>query len=276
MVVHLAYQAAELATRALPRRTADAVAKALARAAFTAGVPARRAAEENLARLLPDAPMDTRQALARESFESFALGFADFLRLRRMPPAALLRAVEVQGAEHLRTARASGRGVILLSAHLGNWEWGAAWFGASGIPLHLAARPHADAAVERLFALRRSAFGLRLLPARARLAHAASVLRAGQWLALMGDRSGDRAGDRNAQQGGSVCASAAALARRTGALILPAAVVRRAPGRHLLLCEEPLSPEQCMGGGYRAAVERWLARYPGQWAAFEALPEGLA
>ena len=272
MVTHLAYQAAELATRALPRRTADALARYLARAAFAARVPARRAAEENLARLLPAAAAGAHQVLARESFESFALAFADFLRLRRMCSADLFRAVQVEGREHLDAARASGRGVILLSAHLGNWEWGAAWLGASGIPLHLAARPHADAAVERLFERQRRAFGVRLLPAPSRLSHAAALLRAGQWLAIMGDRPATA----HPPHGGSVCASAAALARRTGAIVLPAAVVRLTATRHALVCEAPLTPEACRGGGYRAVVERWLMRYPGQWAAFEPLPGGLA
>jgi KDO2-lipid IV(A) lauroyltransferase len=272
MVTHLAYQAADLATRALPRRTADALARSLARAAFAAGLPARKAAEDNLARLLPAASAPARRALARESFETFALAFADFLRLQRMRPDELVRAVQLEGAEHLQAARSSGRGVILLSAHLGNWEWGAAWLGAHGIPLHLAARPHADAGVERLFARRRSAFGLQLLPARARLTHAAALLRDGQWLALMGDRPADP----GTPHGGSVCASAAALARRTGALVLPAAVVRLSATRHALVCEAPLSPDECRDGGYRAAVERWLTRCPGQWAAFEPLPEGLA
>src|SRR6266545_1917472 len=106
---------------------ADRACLALARLLFHAGLPVRRAQEQNLARLLDQPIGTTIRARARESFEHFALALCDFLRLEGVGPQTLARSVEVRGGEHFEAARASGRGVILLSAHLGNWEWGAAW-----------------------------------------------------------------------------------------------------------------------------------------------------
>ncbi|HEV2106105.1 MAG TPA: hypothetical protein VGU27_10280, partial [Candidatus Eisenbacteria bacterium] len=149
MLATLAYRTADFAAGVLPPRTAAGLARALARGAFALRPPARRAAEANLQRLLPGASGAERTALAREAFAHFALTLVDFLRLRRLPRAALLDAFEIRGREHLEAARAGGRGVIVLSAHLGCWEWGAAWLGASGVPLRLAARAH-ERGVERL------------------------------------------------------------------------------------------------------------------------------
>lgn len=73
-----------------------------------------------------------------------------------------------------------------------------------------------------------------------------------------------------------MCRWAAALARRTGALVLPAVMVRLADGRHAACFEPPLSPGACVSGGYREAMRRHLERHPEQWCAFEPLPEGLA
>ena len=92
---------------------------------------------------------------------------------------------------------------------------------------------------------------------------------AGEWVAVMGDR---------AVPGlhGSLCGYAAALARRTGALLLPVAMTRLPGGRHALWCDAPIAGTNAAEGGVRAALRRHLERAPGQWFAFDPLPEGLA
>jgi KDO2-lipid IV(A) lauroyltransferase len=209
------------------------------------------------------------RAEALRSFESFALSVTDFLRLGHLSPESLARRMEVRGGEHLEAALTSGRGVIVLSAHVGNWEWGAAYLAARGTRIHIAARPHGSPAVESFFRGRRAAWGVRQLDRRPAWVGAARALRAGGWIGLMGDRP-------PAERGGSLCAWAAALSRRTGALILPAAMMRLEDGRHALWCEAPLSPQACLEGEYRAAMQRHLQRAAGQWFAFEPLSDALA
>jgi hypothetical protein len=58
--------------------------------------------------------------------------------------------------------------------------------------------------------------------------------------------------------------------------VLPAVMLRLADGRYAACFEPPLSPEACLSGGYRDAIRRHLEAEPGQWFAFEPLPEGLA
>ena len=265
MLTILGYRIAATLASVLPAPLAGALAVALARLAFDCRVPARRALEENLARLLPRTPAALRLRHARGAFESFACSFADFLRGTHAPAG-----VRVVGERHLQDALASGRGVIVLSAHLGHWEGGAAAIAAHGRPLHLAARPQASPTLEALFAARRSASGVRALPAGALLPAASRVLRRGDWIALMADRGPGRSG------GPSVCAWAAALAQRTGALVLPAVFVREGGGGHCLQVEAPLEPAACRDGAFRDTMLHWLARWPDQWAAFETLPEGLS
>ncbi len=273
MLTWMLYLAADRLVRALPAAAADRLAVGIARLVFALRVPARARLEENLARLLagePGAPFD---AVAREAFDNFARNFVDFLRLGHAPPGALAGAVEVHGAEHLEAARNSGRGVILLSAHLGNWELGAAWLAAGGTPVHLVARPHGSPRVERFYARRRRAWGVRLMPERPLWRPAAAALRRREWVALMADRGapGPQTGRR-----ASVCAWAAVLARRTGALVLPAVIVRRPGGRYALHFEHPLEPAAVRADGFVESLRRHLRQHPRQWSAFEPLPEGLA
>ncbi len=266
----LGYLIADLGVRLLPASAADRAALWLARLTFGLKPRARRALEDNLRRVAPGLAARERQQVAREAFEHFALSLVEFLRLRRLRPADLGARVEVRGQQHLAAARAAGRGVIVLSAHLGNWEWGAAYLAAGGVRLHVVARPHPNGWVERFFRLRRLSGGVATLhPEPPIWVRAAAALKRGDWIALMGDRP--TPGAR-----GPVCAWAAALARRTGAVVLPAVMIRTAPGRHVACFGAPLSPAACANGGYRATMLHYLERYPSQWLAFEPLPPGWA
>jgi len=268
MIASLAHPLAERLVRSLPPRAADRLAVSLARAAFHLRVPARAAHARNLARLLPEHSPDQRRRLTCRAFEHFALAFTDFLRLDRMDADALERHVRIQGSDALARAESAGRGVVVLSAHLGNWEWGAAFLASRGRRVHLAARPH-DRSTEARFAARRGAFGVRALSSGTLFSEAARALRAGEWVAVMGDRTADQ------RRAGSVCGWAAALAQRTRALILPTALIRGAGGEHVLLVGEALEPADVRSGAHRALMRDWLRTHAEQWAAFEPLPEGL-
>ncbi len=267
MLAVLGYLIADVLGRVLPIGIAERLALSLAGLVFAARPPARATLEANLALLMPGTPPAARIAMAREAFEHFALSLLDFLRLGRLDEQSLVEAIEIRGAEHLERARATGRGVILLSAHLGNWEWGAAWLAARGEHVSVVARPHPHPWVERFFAGRRLAHGVAVLRERPLWPGAARALRRGGWVALMGDRC---------CADGSAWAWATALARRTGAVVLPAVMLRLAPGRYAACFEPPLTSEACAGGAHRAAIHRQLERNPGQWSGFGPMPDGLA
>jgi lauroyl/myristoyl acyltransferase len=58
-----------------------------------------------------------------------------------------------------------------------------------------------------------------------------------------------------------------ALARRTGALVVPGFVVRVAPGRYRVTLEAPLAEPPL--AALAAALERHVRRDPTQWFVFE-------
>jgi KDO2-lipid IV(A) lauroyltransferase len=274
MLSYLGYRILDLAVGLLPAAGADGLAVRLSHVWFAAHPRARRVLERNLARVRPDQSHEERRALARRSFEQFALSLVEFARLARLGPERLVRAIEVRGAHHLANASAGGRGVIVLSAHLGNWEWGAAFLAAIGRPVHVVARAHPSRWVEALFQRRRAERGVHVLPERPRWAHAAQALRRGECVALMVDRSGDSIGRRAAAS--RPCAWAAALSRRTGAALLPAVVIRTGPGRFAACFAPPLDAEAVACGGHRAALRGFLSRHSDQWSGFEPLPASFA
>jgi KDO2-lipid IV(A) lauroyltransferase len=269
MLAFIGFRLADLVVRLLPLGLVRDLARRTARLVFALHVPARARTLANFRRVMGERPLAELEACSRNAFEHFALSLVDFLRLARLRPAEVSGEVEVRGLRHLEQARNSGRGVIVLSVHSGNWEWGAAFLNAQGARIHVAARAHGGSSLERWFAARRSAHGITRIAESPLWPAAARALRRREWVAVMGDRVPP--GERD-----SVCAWAAAVARRTGAVILPALMLRRAGGGYAACFEAPLSPHDCLAGGFRTAMRRHLEAEPGQWLAFDPLPEGLA
>jgi len=93
------------------------------------------------------------EQIADGVFLSIARLLAAFARLPRLTPQNISSLIRYDGLEHFTDALARGRGVLVATAHLGNWELSAfchAWMTA---PMHIVVRPldnpRIDALVER-------------------------------------------------------------------------------------------------------------------------------
>jgi KDO2-lipid IV(A) lauroyltransferase len=110
----------------------------------------------------PDFSEARVREVARESYRGLGRTAMEMIYLSRAGREAVLEAfVEPEGWELVEAAVKDGRGVIIISAHLGNWELCAAYMAARGIPLdaigmHMA-NPLTDGFVKRT----RERFGMR-------------------------------------------------------------------------------------------------------------------
>jgi lauroyl/myristoyl acyltransferase len=129
----------------LPRGLRRGVAARLARV-LVPWFPAERAAvRRNLARIHPERDAAWLDAATLRVFERFAACWADRLVLDRQPGVALRGHVAGVDAQlPTRAALAEGRGVVSLTAHLGNWALAGRALALLGRPVHVVMAPEAD------------------------------------------------------------------------------------------------------------------------------------
>jgi len=152
-----------LLTRLLPRRACLWTGQTLGRLAFRVDRKHRRLALANLEKALGrEAGADERRRIARDSFRHFGRVTADVLKWTRLKAARRETLLNVEGEEHIRRALRGGRGVIVFSAHFGNWEIAAQAIARLG-PLNVVARPLDNPLIEARLAQFRSRLGAKVI-----------------------------------------------------------------------------------------------------------------
>jgi lauroyl/myristoyl acyltransferase len=195
-VSDLGYVLASLVARSFPRSWADRIAD-LSGDLYTWTHPNRCRAMTRRLRRLWTGDRTTLPPTARETHRAFARAFVDFLISAPGGNAAPRVRLDDEARAILREVRASGRSTVLVSGHFGPWEVALQWLAKElGTPVDALARAHRSRRIERFFASRRAAFGVRTLsegyPARTALKR----LRAGGWIAALVDRGSRAARDR--------------------------------------------------------------------------------
>lgn len=272
------YRLARAVAALLPRPVRLATARAVARAVGRALSAERSRVRGNLARVLAGAKPRELDAAVGETFANFGAFFADLLILNRTEPERLRPYVAVRvGEEYLDAAFAAGRGAVLVTAHLGNWELGGRLLACRGDAprTHVVLSAEEDAALEPH--LRVNAPELRFVTR----SHPTSTLgllaalRRGEAVAMQGDRPTGERGDRLVSFFGSPAAfpiGPFVLARAAGAPVVPAFCTMAPDGRYRVEVGSPIwvKPGEEMAGleAMVAALERAVRAHPTQWFNF--------
>lgn len=98
------------------------VAALLGRIAYGIGIR-RNVTRKNVAFAYPNLTQSERTHIERASYVNLAIVFCEFLYLRFASGQSIRKKLHVSNQEVLDDAMSEGRGVIVLSGHLANWEW---------------------------------------------------------------------------------------------------------------------------------------------------------
>lgn len=289
MIRYLAFWLGSKLAPRVPVAWGFAAASRLGLLAYYLAPGARRVVLANLSRVLgEDIAPDQLARTARAVFVNGARNYFDLLRLASVRVEELNRRITINGLEHLNQAMAQGQGVVLVTAHMGNWDLVGQYL-RQLYPERQAIIPVEPIRPEpllRLVTRLRASGGVIFVPLGVgSLRVTLQGLRRGDLVAMAADRDIQGNGLKVAFFGRetSMPVGVLELARRTGAAIVPAFCVREKDNRFTAYVEPPLAVEWQEGVEAElrsnllklvAVLERYLRRYPEQWVVFQAIWPG--
>jgi KDO2-lipid IV(A) lauroyltransferase len=236
-------------------------------------------ARANMARVLGPrvdaAEVDRR---TRTAFRNYARYMLHLLWMTNVSAEQRARGVDLRGVDAIDAALARGKGVILVTAHIGHWDLAAAVLAARGYCVHAPVDtlepPEWNARVQGI----RASIGINPIPVETGLRHLVAALKRNEVLAMVVDRPLREGGAaiRFFGRQTRVPDGAARLALRTGATIIVAACTRHGNRFVNRVFEMPAMAPSAAPAGDPAMVtqaifdrlERFIRQYPEQWYMF--------
>ncbi len=200
--------------------------------------------EVNLSLALPECSRDEVRELGKRVWVDLGRNFVDVFRLPHLSWYDLPGFIEVQGLSRLEEVLSRGKGVLVVTGHVGCWELLTAYFSMLGYPVSVISRALGDARLEEFIDGLRRSKGTKPICEANHEAAAYDSLKKGRILAV--------SIDQDASSRGVFCdffgqpaftpVEPAVLALRAGAPIVPAAIHLRGGGVQVIRMEEPFYP----------------------------------
>ncbi len=235
----------------------------------------RRVAHKNIHLVYGNILSETeRERLAKDVFIHFGQAVCEFLMIPEMSQDRLCALIDVEGAEHLAEAQREGKGILVASGHIGNFEVLAPWMQALGYHVNVVARKANDPAIDKMLQGTRAQNGATVHLRGSSGRSVLQCLKRGEVLALLFDQN---AGDIYVPFFGMQTGTTNGPARihlHTGAPIVFMWCISTPDGRFKLEVEEPVvinptgdraADEIAVTTLLNARLEAQIKKYPSQW-----------
>ena len=215
--------------------------------------------------------------LNRKVFEHFGRTLFELAHIFRITDQNLDKYVVFEGAENLTLALAKGRGVFLLSAHLGNWEMITAAVSIRFGGLSAIASPQHSPSVDRLINEVRTRFGMEVIPKRNGMKRIISAIKHNRIVGILLDLNSHWSqGVFVDFLGRQACTNKglALMALKMDAPVIPGFSIRQEDGLyHILLGEEVklirtgnrIVDVEENTALFSRVIETQIKKYPDQW-----------
>ncbi len=218
-----------------------------------------------------------KEAIARAALRNAARCLVEVAKIEEIRP-QLEHYGEIEGWEHWETVRGLGRGAIVITGHIGNWELLAAFFAARAVPIAAIARQLNDPRLNQLLVDFRRRNGvnpiLRESPGSSR--EIVKIFHAHGLLAMLIDQDilTPSLSVPFFGRPARTPVAAATLAIRRNLPVIPAFACRRADGGHHFVIHPPVYPPGSgdrlqdaltMTRRFSEIIEAHIRRYPTEW-----------
>jgi KDO2-lipid IV(A) lauroyltransferase len=188
----------------------------------------RRRAEENMVRHLGVRKERARE-LGKSNYRHYALTLLEIARLARMDRRTAETYIDATSfAQVVKEGLAAGKGLVVVTGHLGNWEWGSLLLSLGGAAVGVIAKPMDNPWINSFLDRIRNKAGMQVWSKQGAIRRAMQTLRQGQGFAAVIDQDGGTKGFVSTFLGApaSTMSLPVALAIRMGSPILVSALIR--------------------------------------------------
>ena len=262
----------------LPRPVARLAGASLGRLVYELLPRLRRTGLRNLELGFPEMPADERQRILRLLYRNLGWQLAEFCRMERYTQANTANWIRYEGLEHFLEAEARGKGVLILTGHLGAWELSSFYHSLMGHPMGMVIRRldnrYLDSFVNRI----RCLHGNKVLHKDDFARGLITAMRAGESVGILMDTNMTPPQGVFVDFFGVPACTASGLARvalKTGAAVVPGFLLwEAAEGRYVLHFGEQIEIDAtgdaesdivALTQRCTSVIESWVRRYPDQW-----------
>ncbi len=238
----------------------------------------RLVAADNLRHAFPDLPPGQIDPLVRATYRHFIRLVMTIVHLpRRFHVYSWRRFLEMQGERYLAAALLSGRPVLLVTGHFGNWEMGGYTLGLFGFKTSAIARTLDNEYLDRFLRTFRSRTGQEIVAKHGEIEKIDHLLRADGALATLGDQDAGQRGMYVTFFGrpASTHKAIALLSLQYEAPMVVLGIAHTGePMRHRLIIQDVIQPEEYAGKPdavrrvtqrFTTALETLVRQYPEQY-----------
>jgi len=201
---------------------------------------------------------------ALDFYRNLGMTLMEFLASGHRSSTDLAKNVVLEGREHIDALVAAGRGAVLMSGHLGNFELLLPRAAVTGYKVSGIVKPQSNKLIDKFHNGLRAKEGVGIIPTGGSFSKALAALEQGDFVGLLGDQDAGRKGQFVEFLGrpASVNRGPATLAVRAGCPIVMAFVYRQPDYTHVLKIEPPLvaDPEWDQETAVRRLTEMHTAR----------------
>jgi len=261
----------------IPRPVGIGLGKVIGRLLFTFDRKHRRIATDNVSRAFGWPPQSTAVCgIVRQVFNNLGTMIFEIAWAGGLAPELYAKYFSISGAEHYSSAMQKGKGALLLTAHMGNWELFSIIAHMAGIQANVVYRPLDNQALDDAVKQIRCRFGAELIPTKRAIFKMVKALKKQECVAMLMDQNVDWYNGVYVDFfGRRACTNKglAMIALRTKAPVVPVFMLRADGGYRAEVCPEiplirtgdkqkdiELNTEQ-----YNQAIEAIIRRYPDQW-----------
>lgn len=238
----------------------------------------RRVGQRNLSLALPELPSEAREKILRGVFRNLGWQLVEFCRMRRYTTHNTKGWIRTEGLEHYLAAEARGKGVLVLTGHLGAWELSSFYHSLMGHPMGMVIRRLDNRPLDAYVNGVRCLHGNRVLHKDDFARGLLTSMRAGQTVGILMDTNMTPPQGVFVKFFGLTACTASGLARvalKTGAAVLPGFCLwEESENRYVLHFGPELTTQR--SGDNEADIlaltqqcndvlESWIRRYPCQW-----------